>query len=82
VTLSSLTGYIACAGKPSVEVRREVITLCVIVTEVVGRCGRCLRKGTHFVRTCRPVLVFVLLHLSETIFHRIFRFVELGAGPF
>jgi hypothetical protein len=43
-TLSSLTGYIACVGRPSLEVRREVI-LCVIITEVVGSraggaCGR------------------------------------------
>jgi len=43
--LSSLTGYITYAGRPSLEVRREEITLCVIVTQVVGRCGRCLRSA-------------------------------------
>jgi hypothetical protein len=79
-TPSSLTGYIIWAGKPRVEVRREVITLCVIITEEVGRCGRCLRKGTHFFRTCRPVLI--LLHLSGTNLHHRFRFVDPGAGPF
>jgi len=36
MTLSSLTGYITCTGRPRVEIRSGVITLCVIVTEVIG----------------------------------------------
>jgi hypothetical protein len=44
-TLSSLTGYIACVERPSLEVRREVI-LCVIITEVVGsHAGGACRRG-------------------------------------
>ena len=84
VALSSFTGCIICTGKPSVEVRREAITLCVTVTEVDGRHSRCMRKETHFFRTSSPVLALVFLHLSGTmmILHHRFRFVKLGAGPF
>ena len=82
--LSSLTGYITYAGRPSLEVRREVITLCVIVTQVVCRCGRCLRKRTHFFRTCRPALV--LLYVSWMILHNRFQFLtrklKLGTKSF
>jgi len=73
-TVPSLTGYITCARRPTLKLRREIITLYVIITEVVGRCGWCLREGTRFFQTCRPVLV--LLHVSGTTLHR---FVELGA---
>ena len=43
-TPCSFTSYITHGRCPSLEVRRETVTLCMIPTEVVGRCGFWLVK--------------------------------------